>query len=77
MLAIQGMAKVILGVAVGAVIVGGMILLTLSSSWAWNGTEGCPPDFWKKAPDTDVRAKQVAGINVNNAVQNITGGIGK
>ena len=67
------MANVILGVAVGAVMVGGMVLLTLSSSWAWNGTEGCPADFWKKAPDTDVRAKQVAGINVNNAVQNITG----
>jgi|GEM_PF-1862181 len=67
------MANVILGVAVGAVMVGGMVLLTLSSSWAWNGTEGCPADFWKKALDTDVRAKQVAGINVNNAVQNITG----
>ncbi|MGI0020570.1 MAG: hypothetical protein ACREAY_08870 [Nitrososphaera sp.] len=67
------MAKVILGVAVGAVIVSGMVLLTLSSSWAWNGTEGCSPDFWKKALDTEARAKQVAGINVHNAVQEITG----
>lgn len=39
------MAEVILGVAVGALIVGGMVLLTLSSSWAWNGTEGCTADF--------------------------------
>ena len=68
------MAKVILGIAVGAVIISGMVLLTLSSSWAWNGTEGCSPDFWKKTLDaSDARAKQVAGINVNNAVHEITG----
>ena len=45
----------------------------LTSAWAWSGTEGCTPGYWKNHLDTNTRAQDLEGINLNEAILDITG----
>lgn len=60
-------------VAIGGLVVASFSSLSAARSWAWKGTEGCTSDFWQSAMTTDMRAKQLVGININSAVQQATG----
>lgn len=61
------------GSIITLIAIGGLVSLSAVRSWAWKGTEGCTSDFWQSAINTDARAKQLVGINVNNAVLQTTG----
>lgn len=62
-------AKISTGVAALSV----LAMLLPTSAWAWNGTEGCTPGYWKNNTDTNPRAQELVGINVHAAVLDITG----
>lgn len=66
--------RAILGITTGSLLVSGLMFLTLSGAniWAWNGTEGCSTEFWKSALHEDTRTREIVGINVNNAVEDVT-----
>lgn len=43
------------------------------TAYAWTETQGCTPGYWKNHLDTNQRAQELVGINVNAAVLDITG----
>lgn len=43
------------------------------SAFAWGGTKGCTPGYFKNNSDTNPRVKQLYGINLNAAILDITG----
>ena len=44
-----------------------------TTTYAWTETQGCTPGYWKNHLDTNERAQELVGINVNAAVLDITG----
>jgi hypothetical protein len=48
-------------------------MLVPYNAWAWGGTEGCTPGYWQNNTDTNERAAELVGINVHDAVLDITG----
>jgi hypothetical protein len=46
---------------------------TMTTAYAWTETQGCTPGYWKNHLDTNQRAQELVGINVNEAVLDITG----
>jgi hypothetical protein len=50
-----------------------LAMLVPYNAWAWGGTEGCTPGYWKNNTDTNPRAAELVGINVHDAVLDITG----
>ena len=48
-------------------------LLVPTSAFAWGGTEGCTPGYYKNNADTNPRLAELAGINLNAAILDITG----
>ena len=40
-------------------------LLVPTSAFAWGGTEGCTPGYYKNNADTNPRLAELAGINLN------------
>lgn len=65
----KGTTKVATGVAALSV----LALLLPSNAWAWGGTEGCTPGYWKNSADTNPRVAELYGINLNAAILDITG----
>ena len=61
------------GIPVGLVVLASAIVLPLTSAWAWNGTQGCTPGYFKNNADTNPRIKQLYGINLQAAILQITG----
>lgn len=48
-------------------------ITSTSAAYAWTETQGCTPGYWKNHLDTNERAQELIGINVNEAVLDITG----
>jgi hypothetical protein len=61
------------GIPVGLVVLASAIVMPLTSAWAWNGTQGCTPGYYKNNADTNPRIKQLYGINLQAAILQITG----
>lgn len=59
--------------ATGLAAVSVLAMLVPYNAWAWGGTEGCTPGYWKNNTDTNPRAAELVGINVHDAVLDITG----
>jgi hypothetical protein len=47
--------------------------ISTKTVYAWTETQGCTPRYWKNHLDTNERAQELVGINVNEAVLDITG----
>jgi hypothetical protein len=61
-----------IGIPVGLVVLASAVALPLNA-WAWNGTQGCTPGYFKNNADTNPRVAQLYGINLNAAILDITG----
>ena len=44
-----------------------------TSVWAWTGTEGCTPGYWRNNADTNPRIAELDGISLRAALLDITG----
>lgn len=56
-----------------AALAGLLLVMPLSASATWFGTEGCTPGYWKNNSDKNPRIAQLYGINLNAAILDITG----
>lgn len=61
-----------IGIPVGLVVLASAVALPLNA-WAWNGTQGCTPGYFKNNADTNPRVAQLYGINLQAAILQITG----
>lgn len=59
--------------ATGVAALSVLAMLVPYNAWAWGGTEGCTPGYWKNNTDTNSRAAELVGINVHDAVLDMTG----
>lgn len=59
--------------ATGVAALSVLAMLVPYNAWAWGGTEGCTPGYWKNNTDTNPRAAELVGINVHDAVLDMTG----
>ena len=61
-----------IGLAAGIAGIFGLLTPVHTAS-AWTEIEGCSPGYWKNNTDTNERAAELIGINVHDAVLDITG----
>lgn len=61
------------GIPVSLVMVAAVFAVPLTSAFAWDGTQGCTPGYYKNNADTNPRIKQLYGINLQAAILQITG----
>ena len=63
--------SVYVGAGMAAIALAALIVPT--SAFAWGGTEGCTPGYFKNNADTNPRLQELVGINLNAAILDITG----
>ena len=61
------------GIPVSLVMVAAVFAVPLTSAFAWDGTQGCTPGYYKNNADTNPRIAQMNGINLNAALKGIAG----
>lgn len=64
---------VYVGIPVGLVVLSAALVMPLTSAFAWGGTKGCTPGYYKNNADTNPRIAQLYGINLQAAILDITG----
>lgn len=60
------------GIPIGLVMLAAAFVVPLTA-YAWGGTQGCTPGYYKNNADTNPRIAQMNGINLNAAIKDITG----
>lgn len=61
------------GIPVGLVVLSAALVMPLTSAFAWGGTQGCTPGYYKNNANTNPRISQLYGINLQAAILQITG----